>query len=337
DFNYPADLSGAAEHRVWVDLSKADSDGDATTTGVVIDDGYGTLVTDGTTVTEEGIKGIENLGGTEAFGDTLIGNNSENKIYGYGGDDLLDGKGGVDTLYGGTGADILVGGSGEDSLDGGAGNDTFYGGTGADIITGGANTNTVAFDKVWDEAAFDENTNKIEVNLTSQTTVNDGYGTSDTLSGIQRVLGSDQGDILRDSGSDHLDGGDHTDGDWLSLEYAYRGEIDLNGNNGGGTVTATNFENIIGSETTSYTQNTRAWGTTANNTFIMFGGEDYILGRAGDDTYDLGEGNDRAAAGGGNDILIGGADTYTAWNVSGGSGTGDRLDYRYDYSGSGMN
>lgn len=358
DFNYPTGLSGAAEHRVWVDLSRADSDADATTTGVVIDDGYGVEVTDANNIAEQGIKGIENLGGTENYGDTLIGNDSANKIYGYGGSDLLDGKGGIDEIYGGTGVDTLVGGAGNDTLYGGEDSDVFYGGTGVDYIDGGSTgSDAVAFDNTWGEAAFNGDLdrdndgfadsdgttviNTIKVNLTTQQVENDGYGNVDTLISIDRVLGSDQGDILIGSnsgydglygyggddtihlstnGNDILDGGDNgTYGDWLSLEYAYRGTIDLAGSDGGTAVTASNFENILGRS--SVARGETVWGTTGNNIFIMYDGNDYILGRSGNDIYDLGAGNDRAAAGSGSDTIIGGAGT-------------DILDYRNHYTGS---
>ncbi|MEJ6398390.1 beta strand repeat-containing protein [Yoonia sp. 208BN28-4] len=68
---------------------------------------------------------IENLGGTDGGGDTLIGDNDANALYGWGGND---------NLYGRSGNDKLVGGDGEDFFDGGAGNDRLFGEGGADTF-----------------------------------------------------------------------------------------------------------------------------------------------------------------------------------------------------------
>ncbi|MEM9434170.1 MAG: M10 family metallopeptidase C-terminal domain-containing protein [Pseudomonadota bacterium] len=68
-------------------------------------------------------EGFEYLGGSNAGNDHLTGDNSDNRILGYGGndvlygldgDDFLNGQGGLDTLYGGAGADRLNGGAGRD-------------------------------------------------------------------------------------------------------------------------------------------------------------------------------------------------------------------------------
>lgn len=77
---------------------------------------------------------VENLEGSMAGSDVLIGNAPANRIDGLGGDDTLEGRGGRDTLDGGSGLDILLGGTGKDSLladdgeaddvNGGAGRDT---------------------------------------------------------------------------------------------------------------------------------------------------------------------------------------------------------------------
>jgi Ca2+-binding RTX toxin-like protein len=57
--------------------------------------------------------------------DTLNGlDNQADRLYGQGGNDVLNGKNGHDRLFGGAGDDHLNGDSGADHLDGGAGNDT---------------------------------------------------------------------------------------------------------------------------------------------------------------------------------------------------------------------
>ena len=209
---------------------------------------------------------IEGLGGN----DTICGGNGNDRLVGGAGDDALMGDAGNDTLSGGKGYDFLSGLAGNDTLDGGAGtndlasfyfsraavtvdltagtatgegtdtlmgieslegsgfDDTltgnegpnwFYPGLGNDTVTGGGS----AYDGVsfyWSSAA-------ITVDLTAGTASGDG---TDTLTGIEEVYGSQQGDtisgdavanalfggpgndnILGADGDDYLDGGNGTD------------------------------------------------------------------------------------------------------------------------------
>jgi Ca2+-binding RTX toxin-like protein len=57
---------------------------------------------------------IENLGGSNRFADTLIGNSKDNYLKGDGGNDTLKGQAGNDGLKGGLGKDTLEGGVGRD-------------------------------------------------------------------------------------------------------------------------------------------------------------------------------------------------------------------------------
>jgi len=69
--------------------------------------------------------GFEDLYGSNAGGDVLIGGVDDNRILGFGGDDRIYGFDGVDDLYGMQGNDLLAGGIDADYLSGGAGADTF--------------------------------------------------------------------------------------------------------------------------------------------------------------------------------------------------------------------
>ena len=69
--------------------------------------------------------GFEQLYGSNAGGDTLVGNGAGNRILGFNGDDRLFGFDGDDTLLGMRGADTLTGGQGVDTLQGGGGADIF--------------------------------------------------------------------------------------------------------------------------------------------------------------------------------------------------------------------
>jgi Ca2+-binding RTX toxin-like protein len=66
--------------------------------------------------TGDSFIGIENLVGSNSGNDRLAGNQFENVLYGFGGNDRLHGRDGDDTLIGGTGSDTLDGGSGQDTV-----------------------------------------------------------------------------------------------------------------------------------------------------------------------------------------------------------------------------
>jgi len=77
--------------------------------------------------------------------DTITGDDSANRLVGWGGADTISGGNGNDELYGyvdqnpqgvSDGIDNLYGGAGDDSLYGGAGDDLLDGGTGKDTLTG---------------------------------------------------------------------------------------------------------------------------------------------------------------------------------------------------------
>ncbi|MBQ9183986.1 MAG: hypothetical protein IJ143_09480, partial [Neisseriaceae bacterium] len=69
--------------------------------------------------------------------DKLHGNQLDNTIEGFAGNDVLHGGLGDDKLYGGKGNDTLYGGKGNDLLNGNAGHDTMHGGDGNDLFYGG--------------------------------------------------------------------------------------------------------------------------------------------------------------------------------------------------------
>lgn len=80
---------------------------------------------------------IESFGGTTnaAQGDTLIGSDDRNDLYGYAGNDVISGVGGNDLLNGGDGADTIDGGTGNDLIQGAAGADRLTGGAGVDVFS----------------------------------------------------------------------------------------------------------------------------------------------------------------------------------------------------------
>jgi Ca2+-binding RTX toxin-like protein len=119
-----------------------------------ISDGFGTT----------NISNIENLLGT-ILGDTLTGDANNNTLDGNAGDDVIDGGLGNDYLYGNAGDDTLVSSDGFDTYDGGTGE------------------NTLRFYNI--EAS-------IEVNLSTGTITNDGFGNTESaaITNIQNIQGT---------------------------------------------------------------------------------------------------------------------------------------------------
>ena len=83
--------------------------------------------------------------------DYIQGGEGNDKIYGVDGDDILYGdlngyvSTGNDTIYGGNGNDYLSGNAGDDYLDGGDGDDFLTGESGNDVLTGGAGSDVFYF------------------------------------------------------------------------------------------------------------------------------------------------------------------------------------------------
>ena len=308
-------------------------------TSTVNDDGFGR--------TESGsISNIENIRGTLTENDVLTGDNNDNVIYGFGGNDVINGLGGFDTIYGGTGSDTINTGTDADNTS----EDVVFGEEGIDTITGNFDRAVIFGDTVGggnveeDWIDYSTSTSGITVdlgqNITDATytldsandtldgtyvrvTNNDTPTDFDLISQIENIIGTNQVDVLGgNAGEDNSilagDGDDtifhssavgnnYVDGqagsDWLNLEY-YSVNIDLNSTTNG----IYNIENVedrqVGSSRT-------IWGSTTDNTFIMYDGNDRVLGREGNDVYDLGSGNDMADAGYGNDTIIAGSGTDT--------------------------
>jgi len=102
-----------------------------------------------------------------------------------------------DVLTGSGDDSLLLGGAGDDTISGGEGDDTLIGGAGSDIIDGGADSDTVSY-------APDTG----GVNIVLGGPAIDGYGNSDTLTGIENLIGSAYADVLTgDSLNNSLIGG----------------------------------------------------------------------------------------------------------------------------------
>ncbi len=147
--------------------------------------------------------------------DTLDGGATPDIIDGLGGDDTISGHGDDDHLIGSGGDDDLFGGAGADTLDGGDDDDTMAGGAGDDDISGGTGSDTVDYSQESGGGA-------VTVGLSpSGGTATDTFGDSDTLTGVENAIGTDQNDTLNggsadnrlqgNGGDDAIDGGDGND------------------------------------------------------------------------------------------------------------------------------
>ena len=157
-----------------------------------VDGGTGDDTIDATGLLQQsaltGGTGDDQLTGS-AFRDVLLGGDGNDVLTGGDGNDELTGGAGSDTLIGGDGDDELNGGVGDDSLMGEAGDDTLAGGGGTDVIDGGSGIDANSFQG-------------IGLGVTATIVGLDGSGTaeygsvSESFSGIENLIGSDNDDIL---------------------------------------------------------------------------------------------------------------------------------------------
>ena len=272
---------------------------------------------------------IEYARGT-SLADSLTGNGGAfNAFRGLGGNDTIDGGAGRDEArysedanYGGAGAvtvnlatgtatdgfgdtdtlisiedargtaqaDTLIGNAEDNQLRGLAGNDTLTGGAGDGDEVGYHN-----------DAAYGGNSG-VTVNLATNTAT-DGFGDTDTLSGIEGVRGTEFADAFTGDGNDNffrgLAGNDTIDGglgsDWTtySRDIFARPEgavliavnVDLGAGTAvdsfGGSDTLTSIENASGG-----TLGDVLTGSAENNVFRGLTGNDTIDGIGGNDTAD---------------------------------------------------
>ncbi len=161
-----------------------------------------------------GGSGNDKLFGAED-NDKLYGEADNDKLYGDQGDDELRGGSANDTLFGGIGIDKLFGdgdnddlfgGSGNDTLDGGSGIDTLEGESGDDIINGGEGTDFVLYGGspkgvVVNIDSKEYNNQALALDLEPSFNIEsgkaqDGFGTTDTLTNTENIIGSDFDDVL---------------------------------------------------------------------------------------------------------------------------------------------
>jgi Ca2+-binding RTX toxin-like protein len=192
-------------------------------------------------VASDTLVGIENLIGSESWGDTLKGDSGANRLMGGGGWDVLMGRGGDDILDGGSatdtasyadaasgvtvdlaiagpqetgeGADALIsienltGSEFADTLKGDGGWNHLIGGGGNDILMGRGGSNILDGGAGVDTVSYDGASVGVTVELGS---VSGGHGSGDgfdSLISIESAVGSSFADtLIGDGGANALDG-----------------------------------------------------------------------------------------------------------------------------------
>ena len=225
------------------------------------------------------LAGIENVSGSR-YGDTITGDAAGNALYGRDGNDLLSGGDGNDQLAGGAGNDVLDGGNGRDYADY---RDSFS----ADTATGAAG---------------------VKVNLATGTAT-DNWGNTDTLVGIEDVLGTNFADNITGNagenqlqgygGNDILDGGLGADtmiGGDGSDTYYVRDTGDL--------VLETNANAAVGGTDTVYSYiGAYTLGANVENGRILSTGVANLTGNALDNILYAGTGDNVINGGDGIDTV----------------------------------
>ena len=230
---------------------------------------------------------IERIFGS-AFDDVLTGSSSGNFISGGDGDDEINGLGG---------GDILRGDDGADDIDGGGGADIAY-----------YNTSDAA----------------VTINLTTGVH-SGGHADGDTLTSIERILGSRFDDTITGDGSDNIlrgeDGDDELNGgggiDTLSGD---EGADDLNGGSGNDWARYNQSDAAIDvdlnqatqtgghAEGDTFTSIERVYGSRFDDDISGDSGGNLLRGHIGDDTLVGRSGNDFLRGDAGGDVLNGGGD-----------------------------
>jgi len=251
----------------------------------------------------------------DSTNNSLTGTSFQDVIYGGAGNDSLSGIDGNDELQGGTGNDSLNGGGGNDTMIGGAGDDTYYL-AGLDILIEGLNEGN---DTVISAETYILPSNIENLKLTGSTNIN---GTGNNLNNL---LSGNSGNnsLTGGAGNDSIDGGPGNDslsggaGDDIYIVDSSTDLITEAAGAGTDTVKAkvsfslaaiANVENI----TLTGSANIDGTANSLNNLLIGNSGNNSLSGGEGNDTIIGGAGNDSLDGGAGADSLTGGigADTF---------------------------
>jgi uncharacterized repeat protein (TIGR01451 family) len=352
---YPTDngsiLDAATVSANEVDPTPADA-GAETSTAV---NGVGCSIV-GTSGNDRSLSGtngddvICGLGGN----DVITGGRGNDRLDGGPGRDVVRGGDGIDQVFGRAGDDDLIGGTGFDLvrydgaasrvrvdlaegkatgegtdalslIDGIVGSpngDVLRAGPGANEIYGRGGDDEIAGGRGFDYARFDFAGAGVSVDLTAGAATG-GEG-SDTIEGIEGVIGSNFADTLLGdaagnqlggrSGDDVIRGGRGTDASlYMFATSAVQVDLEASAATGGdGTDALTGIENVVGSPFRDVLKGgaggNRLSGEAGADTIRGVDGRDALFGNAGADDVGGGRGDDFLDGGLGADRLDGGAD-----------------------------
>jgi Ca2+-binding RTX toxin-like protein len=224
-----------------------------------------------------------------------------------------DGLGGTDTVsgiervYGSALADWIFGSSAPETFAGGTGNDTLSGGAGNDVLNGDSGYDTLDYRS--STAGILANLDNVSRTLNSTAvaagTVRDGLGGTDTVSGIENVIGTSYADwmiggsgaetFVGGAGNDNINGGAGTDrADYGSSTSSIRVNLGTTSQTLGGVVVAAGMvsDGLGGIDTLTSIE--RVQGSAY---------ADWMVGGANADTFAGGKGNDTLNGGAGTDTL----------------------------------
>jgi Ca2+-binding RTX toxin-like protein len=281
------DLLDGGEGRDLLDFSTLDH-------SIVVNLKTNSAVGEGT----DTVVAIEDISGT-FYDDTLIGDDSENRLYGNAGNDYLSGYGAND---------LLDGGEGEDYADFTNATQGIEANLAAGLATGEGIDTLVSIEHLKGSGYVDtllgsDQNNTIYANAGDDTLY--GRKGNDFLngqSGDDWLLGDEDDDTLQgDAGNDTLQGGAGNDlldgGEGIDIaDYSVATDkVDIDLVNGGekeigagqGRDIFVSIEGVIGSE---FDDTLR--GNAGENILRGGKGDDYLDGRAGDDLLDGGAGSD---------------------------------------------
>lgn len=236
----------------------------------------------------------------------------------------VHGDGGGDSLS--VGGDAVTGLAmpGRVWLDGDEGNDTLIG-NGASVLAGGTGDDTITGVGPADAVSFADSQHGVKVNLGTGRAVGDG---TDTVLGIDRAVGSPEGDVLiAGEAPVRMDGAGGDD-----LLVSGPGSDVLVGAAGRDTVSYAPAPRAVrvslaggranwGDDTLVWIEGVR--GSRFGDTLIGGASGDRLNGLGGDDTIRAGSGNDVLLGSLGNDILNGGLGRDRCLQ---GAGHGTRID-----------
>ncbi|MGL1864047.1 MAG: hypothetical protein OCC46_16110 [Pseudodesulfovibrio sp.] len=282
--------------------------GDVTTKIKTVDnlvDAGATLEVDGSLLTGSHKLTFDGRAETDGSFDVVSGTGKDVLRGGQQGDRFVSGDGN-DKIYGGDGNDSMTAGEGNDLLLGEAGNDTLMGGAGTDKLTGGTGSDIIDGGGGTDTAYYTASTAGVNVNLTTGNG-SGGDAEGDTITGVERLQGSDHADTLTgDANANYLYG--HDGNDILSGEggvdrlYGGDGDDSMSGGDGNDRLDANDGNDTLrGGD-----GNDKLYGHSGADEIFGDDGKDKLYGGDGNDSLFGGEGKDSLYGHDGNDVLEGG-------------------------------